>query len=122
MVKIQLQTNQREQKRINKLIYDVTDCVDSGCLVAVEDLDIQAFLGENNNANLEVLNTDDVNDVALLRKKPLTRCNFCLIEVKNIQNSDLNQIGKLFADKKELVAIVINNALSNKYRINYLYK
>ena len=122
MIKIQLKTNKQEQQRIDQLLYDVTENSDSRCIVAVEYLDIQAFLGENNNANLEVLNTDNVNDVALLMKKPLTRYNFCIIEIKNIQDVDLVQIEKLFANKKELVAIVINNTLSKKYRIDYLYK
>ena len=58
MIKIQLKTNKQEQQRIDQLLYDVTENSDSRCIVAVEYLDIQAFLGENNNANLEVFNGD----------------------------------------------------------------
>ena len=122
MIKIQLKTNKQEQQRIDKLVYDVTDNVDSERVVAVEDFDIKSILESDNVANLEFLETDDINKVKTLSKQSPARCNFCIIEVKNLQNGDLNQIEKLFTAKKELVAVIINSTLSKKYRINYLFK
>lgn len=121
-MKINLQTNKTEQKRIDILMEDIVDNPRSNAIVMLEEIELKHFYGNDNKAKLEYIETNNIELVRTIRKEPSTEYNLCIIEINSNDDKDFMNIANEFKNKKELVGVIINKELPTKYRINYLHK
>lgn len=101
---------------------DIINNPKGNALVMREEFELKHFFGDDNNAKLDYVETNDIESVRKLRKDPITEYNLCIIEMKRSEDIELMKIEKEFVGKKDLLGVVINNELPTIYRINYLHK
>ena len=121
-MKINLQTNKTEQKRIDELMEDIINNPKSNALVMREEFELKQFFGSDYDAMLEYLETNDINFIKTINIEPKTKCNLCIIEMRDVSDTDIINISNAFTGRKDLIGVVINKNLPTKYRINYLHK
>lgn len=121
-MKLDLQNNKKNESRINILLEDIIDNPRENALILLEEVDLKYFCGKDNKAKLTVLETNDIKDLDLVRSKPKNDYNLCIIEIQDVNNNQLNEIGEEFVGKRDLIGVVINKTIPSKYRLNYLNK